>query len=535
MKGLVKVQLIDSDNNVVYEQEEHNEITKFVKNMMTPCGITSQMYGGGFQGTLQYRRGDFIFGCLHVFQDAFDANDNYAVGGFSKELGIARYNYSYTGSNTLYGNYNGSESGWDGPSRRKYVYDFPTSACNGTISSLGLSPMTSVGIGISKQLSAVDRGTSFAKDGYDYQIFKVNNYIWDRERGRCMFSLTDGSNWISAIMHKTNKMFGQSMSCLHDFSSGDYIGSTGKFPLDVYDVPLKSYFERSDLTYFRNDDNVNLHYSPKETIEIELKNTLNASAENFGFVSYHGDHLYLLFSSSQTWAAATSLVMTKYNLITGATEFISIKNTTGKDVRLGHPCYAITNASYKACQIYWKFTEQCACNGEYVLLTATDNTCYSINISDNTKVKNIIWIDSETQAKLNSNYVVLGGWEDSVYIYAVDKTPMEWGYTDSNRYNLLGVNLKTGKVFDAIVADHYPCYDTWANTYVPILDMPLIVFEQNNDNDGQEASFRPTVWGSKGLTTKFNLSSPVIKTSDFSMKVTYIIDYSVDVVEVQNG
>lgn len=512
MKGHVKLELFDKNGSLVEKREDHNMMTNFLNDWLLPIATTRQCAMGSYGSSRSGLSTGWLlrlFGAIQLFEEPLseDAND-YLPNG-QKIIGLSRYSLGYSGTYKLYGSYNATESVWsDDRKTFKFVYDFPTSQANGTISSLGLSPISSAygGLGAIVGDSSVNFATDLAWD-FSADISTSNpasnTLVTTTQKHTVYFD------------YENNFEVGVPYAVLKTTSDNSYIGKTSKIPLNLYQIPL-SKFQMG----YRIGVGDSSAQQVLDTKYMTMKNTLNASSANYGFINFHKGKIYACFTNSSSWAKNTSLIMTCMNTDTWEESFITITNTTGQTIYLGScVSFSTGNATHVKNSAF--------CIGDYLLVVATDKKIYTINTSDNTDVKMIKYVNSDFSYVQDTSYMnVYFGMNNTVYFSCWNNENLANG-----KPAMFYADLKNAQGGMIIQEDHVGNFFTTNNarSLSPVKNHPsLWMGWTKNDIATSYHNFIHGVFSSLVLSTKMNLKEPVVKTSDLSMKVTYSLTFNND-------
>lgn len=138
LKGTTKIELTDVHTGEVEVYENHNMVTNALRDIFMPLGL-SQRPGRYFnEFTLYYQK--LLGGILCFDTEIPEDADNYYPPASANLVGCASYGVQNNTTNTFRGGFNQTESELNLKDRYiKYVYDFATSQANGTISSVCLT------------------------------------------------------------------------------------------------------------------------------------------------------------------------------------------------------------------------------------------------------------------------------------------------------------------------------------------------------------------------------------------------------------
>lgn len=198
IKGHTKIELMDVHTGKKEVVEHDNMITNAVHDLCNPPYplLPSEMN----VPAINYSKPliESLFGGIMLWEDALNDNANDYV--FPHGVGCTGYacDKANSGVNNMMGTYNASESGYQPDGSHKKVWDFSTAQANGIISSLSLVPtMTgNVGWGVTEYDSRLEERRDgyiaiginddgklyhsdrvlYVKDGYVYAIKQYNLY-----------------------------------------------------------------------------------------------------------------------------------------------------------------------------------------------------------------------------------------------------------------------------------------------------------------------------------------------------------------------
>lgn len=528
MTGLVKLELFNKNGKCVKKIEDHNMLTNFLKDSFRLTQNNCLFQTGGYSGSADVlnKLGNHMhryFGTLQVLGETVSEDPGEYFANGEKVVGLATYKVGYAGDNPAYGTYNGTESGWseDG-SAYTYVYDFDTSKANGTIKALGLMPINAGAHGFG--LPSVDKTAMFNNDVSKDQEYLLGQPFGQQLCAPCYntlyavrpFIALPDKNCIIGIQRITSKFWYNSNY------PDDYIGKSKKLPF--VKMPYEFYqmgFHQiaTKMSYYNNT--IKKDYTP--FYEMNLKNTLNETGNNYGFLSVANGKIFALYTNTQNWAPNAEYIMTVYDVVSGTESYVTIKNTTGKTLML-------MSSSVLSGMIQYTHT---VCNGEYILVKSTDGYLYSINLVDQSDVKEITWENGNKAANWQngSNNVIYYINKDTVFLTWNGSMNVPPSYS-SSATALYSINLKKGQV-KMMSTDNSDMNRQFCHTGVllaPILGNPACAIDLSGNIEYSFDAARTVylntfVLSAFCMTTKLNLDEPVVKTADFSMKVTYTVQF----------
>lgn len=146
IKGRMTIELADGKTGKVVERhEDDNLVTNGVKHYMANMGMLniSALYNNAAQ-MIQGHPNNLaipLFGGLMLFDTAqTESVEHIFVSGGTKMTGNGINGYTSNDSVTEFGSYNSEESGWQSDGSFKQVWDFTTTQANGTIACACLCP-----------------------------------------------------------------------------------------------------------------------------------------------------------------------------------------------------------------------------------------------------------------------------------------------------------------------------------------------------------------------------------------------------------
>ncbi len=519
MKGHVKLELFDKNGSLVEKREDHNMMTNFLNEFLLPiaetrqCAMGSNHFSGANLNVGWLHR---LFGTIQLFEEPLSQDPNDFLPNGQKIIGLSRYNLGYSGKCGVYGSYNGIESGWlDDNKTFKYVYDFPTSQGNGTISSLALSPINAVFSGVGT--TSFDTNVHFTT-GLSHDFFTNTGYNFNSGEGVNNNVTTNIHKHTVYFDYENNYEVAVLREVFKNSSDSSYIGKTSKIPLNLYQISL-SKFEMGQGIGVGNGHSQNL----LDAKYITLKNALSTSSSNYGFINFYNGKIYACYTNSSTWGVNTSLIVTCMNTDTWEESFITVTNTTGQPIYL-YSCTSYINGNEMQPR------SSAFCTGEYLMVVGKNNRLYSINVSDNTDVKMIMNGDNEYTGITNYEYTTTYlGINDTVYFTGFNNYTISEGSSVAVEF----ANLRTGQggcsMNSGAGSNFFP-----VNRYCslsPVKNHPCLAMGWNNMDATGSNNYHQLIHGvlaSLVLSTKMNLDEPVVKTSDLSMKVTYSLTFNND-------
>ena len=553
LKGKTIIELTDTNTGGVERYEDNNLVTEVIADII----LRRKAYLG-FSNGQGYARSDKrssfttmfplyerFFGGIMLFSNAVDETRKF-LNGNDVIVGSATYGNAYSGLDPLVGSFNEVESEVNETEKYvKYVYDFATNQGNGTISTVCL--------GNYHYIKHLLFGTNYNGDYGETQLANVLNAPFNiggwcnglQSEYNPNFVLfptgvtfeTDGSGVPHDYEVAQNTCYESPL--VYDDVKGhlitvEYVSSLGTpsssnkidtLRLHVYDIGF------NNLNLFTGTDNCS-RYSRLKPNEIFTK---DFSVDNYGSYGYHQlrtyntnqccydkstGYAYVLGDVNQNairfWNNLAVMTLYGFNLNVEyyediALEKFEITNTTGVTIFLAS-CYS-TDSSWR------KFTVK---DGYMYVPLGTDYSSTGgmakINIKDSTDVTLIPSEYHKFVCDVQGDFLYLG--KSNAY-YGTDTVKV--------------YNTKTGEIKETRVK-YGSCSHTKKS--IPFKNNDAYVFltggygtQSNmgevlptNSTDGSRLYWYGTVCSRNDyLATINNLDKPVTKTSDKTMKITYIL------------
>lgn len=465
LKGKTKIELTDVHTGEVEVIEEENMVTNALQYILNPMGYVKAadpMYTTEYVYYYQTLTG----GLLLLNKSMEEKADNINLPSDVEQTGCAVYGKQNTSDQILRGNYNATESEIDLENRRvKYVYDFSTSEGNGTIACVALT---------------------HALGGYSNRGLETppvrELYPYYKSIGAGMLKYTGANSGISGY----DRTLGYT-----SYGTGlKWIIKIDATNDSVYYFSIASTTSIKILRYRANINTVSLFDRPgaARTLLEETEVTFN-QAINQQYFSYNydeeADKLYIVSGSSYYVGNNATYLITEVDMANDfAVKQYSMTNKIGSNMRL---CYERNN---------------CYCYGKYIyFMNYGYSVKYYIYRQEIGNPANLQKIDIEvrqSQPTFARNgriyYEEASSYSGSYCCYIID--------TDK---------------FTMKEPETYNIYDANDRQYVPVIGYPLTYYLTCGSNNGTFAI------RTDYLATINNLSSPMVKTADKTMKVTYIL------------
>lgn len=487
LKGQTVIELTDINTGEKEVIKDENMLTNAIQNIFTPLGFLSDSgrENNLYFGTRFLPYYEKLFGGLLLFDGTIpeDVNQIYAPTNVNM-VGCGVFGKANNSKGTARGNYNQAESDINVSQKyAKFVYDFSTSQANGVIASVCLT---------SKEGGYNSYGSENAEivGNEDRGVTELIPYV--------KFDYFNGAGNESSY---ESSHLGLEKLFLFDVDNDAYylfkISNTKKITIIKKRMWVKS------LSMFAKPA------SKKDVIEEfdlpELENEIGTYLVTYNFDT-SDNCLYIFSSKANNISPNNNINLIKIKFSDWSIQQYAIPNATGKTL-------AFSKREVNTRELF-------AYNG-YIYALGYDNTSnnyygnyYKIQISN---PANVIEIErlSNTRDKEMSFAYEFGGriyFDCSTY------------YNDSKKYGMKVLNTETNKILRT---------ENYGNSYnsmqpsnasfgIPVLNHKMLFYfsvYKERQSDVRERFFIPHNY----LATINNLSQPVTKTADKTMKVTYII------------
>lgn len=462
LKGLMKIEMTDVNRGETETVLEQNMVTNALADIFKPMGLDkspSKM----LNGLNPYYQS--VLGGLLLFDSYIeeDVNNLYPPSTVNL-IGCAVYGVQNNTTGTLRGGFNQTESELNITDRyMKYVYDFTTSQANGTISCVCLTH---------KNGGYTSYGGKDSPFGSNYPLgMQVCDghlqYVYTNYTGG-----DTGDKYSGYTVGKTELIF---LIDLEEDSVYYFrIDSTNKITI----VKRRAYMKSISL--------IENPYSEKPLIDSfelrELETEIPTAYSSYNFDD--SDNCLYLVNCSKTYIDADGeFIITKIDISNWRVTQYTMTNTTGERINLSG-----MRKSY--------------CHRGYIVFRGYTNAenIFKMEIGNSANVVQLKYV----------GFTSMKG----VFALAVNGRIYVEGY--SSGYYLYIINLDTDEIMPVEAAriiggSNYPCY-------TPVLNKQMLWFASYGDYS--TVGFMIL---SNYLATINNLSEPVTKTADKTMKVTYII------------
>lgn len=465
LKGKMAIELTNVKTGEKEVVEEENMVTNALANIFAPFGHLMNGDTIYNQYNMYYQR---LLGGLLLFDNNIeeDPNQLYAPAN-ANMVGCAVYNTQNNTKGKMRGGYNQTESEYNSKQRyMKFVYDFSTSQANGTIACVCLTHQMGGYNGYGSNDAVITTGTNYALQPYSSSL----QYVYPSYTG----------------------------ANTSDKYSGYTVGTTELLFLLDPDNDIAYYFKIKSSTsisivkrrmYMKSVSVFENPYSQKALIEETELDTLSIPLKT-SYISYNFD-----VTNNCLYIASCS---NSYTNVNGTFDVIRIRISDWSIQQ-----WTMANTANE--QLTTSGTRFAFVNNGYIYLRAY-NSPYEIYKFEIGNAANVVKIKRNG---MSSN--------DGLPMYALNGRIYYQTCSSSNSYcHVYVVNEETN---ECLKLEPYAIRDYYRyECLTPVLNHPMMLYSSyGNYTTG------PFFLLANYLATINNLSEPVTKTADKTMKITYTI------------
>ena len=465
LKGKMTIELTDVNTGEVNVIKEENMVTNALANIFAPLGhlvnadIIYNSYNSYFRTLL---------GGLLLFDNNIeeDANQLYAPSN-TNMVGCAVYNTQNNTTGKMRGGYNQAESEFNNKQKyMKFVYDFTTSQANGTISCVCLTHQLGGYNGYGSNDAVLNTGATLAISPYSGTLQYVHTSYTGGNTGDKYSGCTVGTTELLFLLDLDN-----------DTAYYFKIKNANSISIVKRRMYLKS------VSVFENP------YSQKALIE-ETELDALATALSTSYIAYNYDVnencLYIFSSANYYININGTFQITRIQLSDWSIRQWTMTNTTNEQLSTNGMRFAFADNGF----VYLK-----GYNSPYEI--------YKFEIGNSANV-----------VKMKRNGV---GSNDGFPMYAMNgRIYYQTNSSNSSYRHIYILNTETETILKTENFEVFNCY--YMPCYTPVLNHPMLLY-CSFGNYTTSTFFIPANY----LATINNLSEPVTKTADKTMKITYTI------------
>ncbi len=473
IKGHTTIELTNVKTGEVERVEDDNMFTQAIPQMMNFIS-THGIYATGWEDINSAECWKSLLGGIYLFEKSIDERSILPVGG-NKMVGCGSIDYNNSNANLPeMGSYNNAESDTTGALVKKFVYDFTTNQANGTIASVCLTSQYGgyYGAGAAKKINILDP--------YNYD----NN-----KKAIAMSKVVDHTKNIK-------------IEALNETTYGRVNSSFLNFCVDSKNDIMYSFSVSTDkLRIGTNNMSVD-----KFDLFRSAYNTQNEKIDEYNYeAGFSGTYFYCFYNTDEKnlyfWTNNSDERQYQNN------KSITIYKFSIDEKKLSKHC-DFTNKTGTS------ISRNIVVTGEYIYVRG-NRKIHKIKV-ENMNVEKVIG-DNIEEVYHNFSYIING------------IITFELGYMDKSRGAIL-VDTKRDDAISYSGPSIYYYNNNYHITIIPPIDSDQLIFGSNegyrflgipfNDNgDKKVNTWAPTTY----LATINNLGSPVTKTADKTMKITYTI------------
>lgn len=460
LKGTTRIELTDVNTGEVEVHENQNMVTNALRDVLKPLGLCKRPSKFLSDFTPYYQK---LLGGILCFDKEIPENaNNYYPPADAALIGCAAYGVQNNTKNTFRGGFNQTESEVNLKDRYvKYVYDFATSQANGTIASVCLTH---------KNGGFTSYGSKNAVYTSDYSLMQSIaedslQYVHPDRTGA-----NTSSKYSGMTMGKTELIF----VIDHEKDCAYYLKFVDKKHIHI--TKRRTFLKTVSIL-----DNI---YNTKPLIE-EIEVPELDTELRIGYWAYNydpaTDNLYICTHSDYSAASGTSYLVTEIKMDTWKVKQYEVTNTTGKTLRSDYNWQMLVTDGYLYVKGY---------DSPYEL--------YKIQITNPANVVQFKRINTSNISGVPK--VIINGRI----------------YYDNYGEQLLIANTETNEI---MTPEAKSFFNTSRQVNVtPVRNEPLLYF-------CDEGTYSTYGWYMmcNYLATINNLDTPVTKTADKTMKITYIL------------
>lgn len=474
LHGHTKIELFDAKTGELLKtKHENNMFTNYLRDAFA-CrpGLYAGSAFSASIGVEKLTRG------IMLFDTALDEDaDKYIVSTQAKMVANAGP-IAYAGNDLGMGSYNENLSDVSGETQKTYVWDWDAEHGNGTIASLGLTTEDGGIIGI----------------GSD--TLRENNKTY--MRGTYSFRSGDLGGTITASPISNTRF---SLPLYFDFENGCIYLYDSTHIIRIYlEYPFVNLFHLKNVGYGSGKTKVD---------------SLSISAATVGCLAVSEDGTAYI-AKSTTWNSGANMTFYKVKLSDFTLTEITVKNSTGEGIR------ASAGNNARGGRVY-----SIAKNHLYVVGNST-GTVYAINLQNNDDVKTVKKADG-SNAKTSASTSYPGAFYGALINGCVVFGRSQYGCYNGSATPSEPLSIINPDTYIARYIGSYPYgwFGNSVNDYIYGCDVfnttnkAIIGYAQGQNGNSSETvriQLNPC-----GLVTINNLDTPVVKTADQTMRVTYTI------------
>jgi hypothetical protein len=447
---------------------EHNMVTDALTEIFRPLGLSKSP--AKLLNTFAPYYQNLLGGMLLFDNSIEEDTSNIFAPPDANLVGCAAYGFQNNTKGTLRGGYNQTESEYNITNRyMKYVYDFATSQANGTIACVCLTHKNGGFTSYGGKDAVTLTDYPLALQVCDGQLQYANTSCTGANTGDRASGYTIGTTELLFLISRED-------DCCYYFR----IDSASKITIVRRRAYLKSVsvLENPSTKKFLIDE---------QTIELP---TPLQSGTTTGYTSYYFDtddeSLYLVSASSTTVSVNGTFQITKIQMDGWNVTQYTMTNTSNTTLSTSGLRYAVVHRGYL-----------------FIRGNASPYNLYMMEVGNSANIKKFSMVGISA---VSGNFC-----------FAINgRIYFEVNTNTASSYFMCVANMDTAEVM-RVEPSKLMCGST-EPSYTPVLNEPLLWYDSFGNN-GSGSFFIMLNY----LATINNLTEPVTKTADKTMKITYII------------
>lgn len=506
IKGHMTIELADAKTGKVVERhEDDNLVTNGVKHYFKNMGIFNVTPFQRAGGTLMSGHPDNLaipmFGGLLLFDTAqTESVEHIFVSGGTKMTGNGINGYSSNDSVTEFGSYNSAESGWQSDGSFKQVWDFTTTQANGTIACACLCPYNYGAYGDGNATSKEQKTSSSGMSA-------SSNSWWGYV----------GMSQTKQLLSRPDQFFGTGFEAYpikidHENNYAILLGfNNNVVPCQLKYVKVAFPWNKFDI----RDGYENGGRPLGEVHDITLPSQVTTYSNRV--VQRH--HAFLGRGNDGAFYLAINTVGANNTYFNATSPVIIVKLVEGQNNTV--TCeYVMTLTP----SVIGETTGNFYYNSPHCLQVVGDSLFLATGLASGT-------LNKEMWYKINLQTQVVERVTDNTISTFASFASQGWRFPvqDSNSVYFMGGGVNTVKV--DLTAKEVTSLNSWESAqgggYYGLIDNKTAAVYSSGDVGYNPVVLQIYRW-THFLSTINNLESPVVKTADKTMKVTYVLRFDVE-------
>ena len=475
IKGKTTFELTDVNTGEVEKYTDTNMVTNALRNFWNSYGTW------GVDMFDKLRNNDYtkeLLGGLFLFDTTLEENVDNTIPPYTATMvGNGAVDVANSGTVTELGSYNVTESGWQDDGSFKFVYDFSTAQANGSIACACLT---------SRLGGYAGWGNAQSKARVNGHILTGYQDFYNREKKSFLYPEIG-----NIIYASYNEDAIYSISQYTTVKSGDalyaplYWATSKKIRIE------KRYGGFKTLKLFKEASNKGI----LEYWDIDIPSEI---------LTYMGTNTYYAIAKCDPISKNAFIMFNESQSVSAGSYFYLMKIDKDRNVTT----YRVYNNSNVPLYIYKTGT---FFDGEYIYLGSysySDNYgVYKINYTNSAEI-------SETSLTFSSTYEFsIGYLGNKMFLVPTTKsTPYSSQNSEYRMYN-----AETDKLLEM----NGEMQNYYCDYFIPLSDIKGVYLAQSTSSENSML----VVPDSRYLATINNLASPVVKTANKTMKVTYTVTF----------